>query len=263
MNKAEDFLENYSNKRSNSFPQSGNEFDRENSYLNTSHDDVGGSRMKMQDWIKEFGQKLLTLDGKALSVLGAAIVLLVVIMLWMFPVPRYTLQVKNSNISHKLDRWTGKVYVVSNHEERLIENKENKKHRSVRNLTDEELRRLKGRGGPDDYYKNFKGSLYNGNEKVAITELKLFIKSHKTCDDWGDVHHDKNECEYCLSPDEKFSQYCVAEFSYPLKPYETSSFSASILWGSVVETRTQGYNTKISNDFAWNIVSAKGYDVND
>lgn len=91
-------------------------------------------------------------------------------------------------------------------------------------LLDFELRALQGRAGPKAATGTFAGSLYNGNEAIAVTEVQLAVTT-------------------TIDGEETTRRYRAA---VDLPPQAASSFSFKLLPGDP------------DASYSWTIVSAKG-----
>jgi len=121
--------------------------------------------------------------------------------------------------------------VKSDHGARLISNscyeKHNKKStpKGVRELELEEEFKLTGRAGVSSIYNYYKGDIYNGNESITLTEIKIKITTtsgkSETSKEYIDTVH--------ISP------LSTGEFAFTFMPGDKGS------------------------EYTWNIVSAKGY----
>ena len=112
-----------------------------------------------------------------------------------------------------------------------------KTENKTRELTFQELRLVTGRAGLV-YNSALKGSLYNGNSNITVTEITVIVTyTDPTC------IPSVLDIDMCVKVKPVSRKYFTTTF---VKPFETDSFFVSILTPDKVE------------DFTWNIISARG-----
>jgi len=88
---------------------------------------------------------------------------------------RYYIQSTASGAGYKIDRKTGRTWVIYGGSEHLVESSdEAKSKKEGKQLSQEQIKKLTGRAGLSfgNYYS---GSIYNGNDNIMINEVMISV----------------------------------------------------------------------------------------